>query len=158
MEIAPALAVGELVPPTSGWLLLVSVPLAMVLSVAVASLGAALWKRWPSSRDLVFAELSLWGWLRRYRAERRIGEAHDLLGKDLTALTSEDRIEALVRLGGRLEARDAYTHGHSHRVTRHAEQIAVAMGLCPGEHGSQAWRSESRALFAAALDLERGAV
>ena len=125
--IVPAFVVWELVPPSAGWLLL-SVPLAMALSVIVASLGSAVWMRKSCSRDLVFADLMLWGWLRRYRAERRIGDAHDLLGKNRTALPAEDRVEALVHLGGLLEARDAYTHGHSNRVTRHAERIAVAMG------------------------------
>jgi hypothetical protein len=130
--ILPAIAVWELLPQSSGWRLL-SMPVAMALSVSVAGLGSAVWKRWPCSRDLVFAELMLWGWLRRHRAEQRIGDAHDLLGKNQTSLPVEDRVEALVRLSGLLEARDAYTHGHSHRVARHAERIAVAMGRSSAE-------------------------
>jgi hypothetical protein len=42
-------------------------------------------------------------------------------------------IELLEDLSKRLEARDAYTHGHSQRVARHAECIARAMHLSASE-------------------------
>ncbi len=42
-------------------------------------------------------------------------------------------IELLQRLSRLLEARDAYTHGHSRRVARHAGRIARAMRLSPTE-------------------------
>ena len=125
--IAPALAVWALVP-RGGRLLLLSVPLAMLLSVLAARLGTALWKRAPGSRDIVFADLMLWGWLRRYRTERRIAEAETLLGKNRRRAAERRGADQAQRL---LEARDSYTYGHSQRVTRHAERIARAMGPAP---------------------------
>ena len=53
----------------------VALLLAVVLSVAFSRLGAAIWMRRPGSRDMVFADLMVWGWLRRLRAERRLAEA-----------------------------------------------------------------------------------
>jgi len=129
VSVLPALAIWAIVPSGSTALLIASVPLAMGLSVGVASAGAALWKRSPASRDLIFADLMLWGWVRRVRADRRLADARQLL-----ALTSPDRrVESLEVLSGLLEARDAYTHGHTRRVTRHAERIAMAMHLSPAE-------------------------
>ena len=123
--IAPALAVWAIVPRGEAALLLLSVPLGMLLSVLAARLGTALWKRAPGSRDIVFADLMLWGWLRRCRTERRLARAETLLGADAEGMS----VEALTRLSALLEARDGYTYGHSQRVTRHAERIARAMGL-----------------------------
>ena len=123
--IAPALAVWAIVPRGEAALLLLSVPLGMLLSVLAARLGTALWKRAPGSRDIVFADLMLWGWLRRRRTERRLARAETLLGADAEGMS----VEALTRLSALLEARDSYTYGHSQRVTRHAERIARAMGL-----------------------------
>ena len=123
--IVPALAVWAIVPPGEVALLAVSVPLGMLLSVLAANLGTALWKRTPGSRDMVFADLMLWGWLRRSRTERRLAHAETLLGDGAQNLS----VEALTELSALLEARDSYTYGHSQRVTRHAERIARAMGL-----------------------------
>jgi putative nucleotidyltransferase with HDIG domain len=97
----------------------------MLLSVLAANLGSALWKRTPGSRDMVFADLMLWGWLRRSRTERRLVRAEALLG----SRAQNPSVEALTELSTLLEARDSYTYGHSQRVTRHAERIARAMGL-----------------------------
>jgi putative nucleotidyltransferase with HDIG domain len=123
--VLPALAVWALVPPGDVAMLAVSLPLGMLLSVLVANLGTALWKRAPGSRDMVFADLMLWGWLRRSRTERRLVRAEALLGDGAQNLS----VEALTELSALLEARDSYTYGHSQRVTRHAERIARAMGL-----------------------------
>jgi putative nucleotidyltransferase with HDIG domain len=106
---------------------LVAIVLAMVLSVLIARLGAALWMRRPGSRDIVFGDLMVWGWLRRMRAERRLAEAEELLGSGELPLAR--RAELLKTLAAGLEARDAYTHGHSNRVARYSEAIARAMGL-----------------------------
>ena len=54
----------------------------IVLSLLFAGLGEAVWKRLPSSQDLVFADLMLWGWLRRSVAERRLAQAEKLLGDE----------------------------------------------------------------------------
>ena len=136
MTILPAVAVWAIVPTGSTALVIASVLLAMALSVGAASAGSASWQRRPGSRDLVFADLMLWGWLRRLRTERRLTEARRVLGLsggDPRQLSPDRRVEALKRLSGLLEARDAYTHGHSRRVTRHAERIARAMRLSPAD-------------------------
>jgi putative nucleotidyltransferase with HDIG domain len=75
----------------------------------------------------------LWGWLRRVRAEGRLDEAQKLLGPGASDLSRDRRSEILRELGAVLEARDAYTHGHSRRVTRHAERVAREMDLSPAE-------------------------
>ena len=103
------------------WLVLSSVLLAVLLSAAAATLGSALWTRQPNARDLVFGDLMLWGLLRRVRAERRLEQAQ--AGLDPASHRSLQRMAAM------LEAKDAYTVGHSRRVTRHAERIAREMGL-----------------------------
>jgi putative nucleotidyltransferase with HDIG domain len=123
--VLPALAVWTIIPAGDGALLALSIPLGMALSLLAASLGGAIWKRTPGSRDLVFADLMLWGWLRRVRTERRLARAETLLGDH----AKEVSVEALTELSALLEARDSFTYGHSQRVTRHAEQIATAMGL-----------------------------
>jgi putative nucleotidyltransferase with HDIG domain len=136
--VPPALAVSAIETSGRPWLVLLSVFLAMVLSVATASVGSTIWMRRPGSRDLVFGDLMLWGWLRRVRAERRLAEARELLGVDASGLDRQKlgrdrRCEILQQLGVQLEARDAYTHGHTGRVTRHTERIAREMGLAPAE-------------------------
>lgn len=134
MIVLPALAVSLM--DTSGRPLLVlsSVLLAMVLSVAAATVGSALWSRGPHSSDLVFNDLMLWGWVRRVRAERRLAQAHALLGAEASdmeerGLSPARRRRILQRLAAMLEAKDPDTLGHSRRVTRHAERIAREMGL-----------------------------
>jgi putative nucleotidyltransferase with HDIG domain len=102
--------------------------LAMALSVPLTSAGAAVWKRLPGSRDLVFADLMLWGWARRYWTERRIGRARMLYESARRAGPSVS-IELIERLSSSLQARDASTQGHSQRVARHAGQIARALRL-----------------------------
>jgi putative nucleotidyltransferase with HDIG domain len=123
--VAPALVVWEIVPRGDPAMLAISVPLGMLLSILATTVGGAIWKRTLRSRDLVFADLMLWGWLRRLRAERRLVRAEALLGDQ----AHPPSVEALTTLSALLEARDSYTYGHSQRVTRHAERIATAMGL-----------------------------
>jgi putative nucleotidyltransferase with HDIG domain len=123
--LLPALAVWMLVPRGNLTLIALSVPVGVLLSVIAAAVGTALWKRVPGSRDLVFADLMLWGWLRRLRAERRLRHAESLLGTHAEGLS----VQALTDLSVLLEARDTFTYGHSLRVTRHAERIAAELGL-----------------------------
>jgi putative nucleotidyltransferase with HDIG domain len=127
--VLPALAVAAMVPPNDPLLLALSIVAAIALSLAAASLGDALWRRIPGSRDLVFADLMLWGWLRRSIAERRLAQAEKLLDGD----PQDVGVESLISLSELLEARDSRTYGHSQRVTRHAERIASTMGLSAGE-------------------------
>jgi putative nucleotidyltransferase with HDIG domain len=123
--VVPAVLVSLLVPPSTVLMLVLSLLTGIVLSLLAASIGEAVWKRLPSSQDLVFADLMLWGWLRRSVAERRLAQAEKLLGAEPHGAS----LDALTKLVGLLEARDARTYGHSQRVTRHAERIATTMGL-----------------------------
>jgi putative nucleotidyltransferase with HDIG domain len=127
--VLPAVVVWTIVPHGDAALLALTIPLGMLLSLLAGSVGGAIWKRVPGSRDLVFADLMLWGWLRRLRAERRLARAETLLGSGAEGLS----VQALTSLSSLLEARDGYTYGHSQRVTRHAERIAKEMGLSPAD-------------------------
>jgi putative nucleotidyltransferase with HDIG domain len=134
----PALAVSVIDTSSRPWLVVLTVLLAMAMSVAGASVGAAIWKRHPGSKDIVFGDLMLWGWLRRMRAERRLDQARKILGlnaagSDGRDLSRDRRCEVLRQLGALLEAGDAYTHGHTRRVTRHSERVAREMGLSATE-------------------------
>ncbi len=119
---------------------LLSIGAVVVLSFVVASAGAAYWSRRPGSRDMVFGDLMLWGWLRRIRTERRLAEVCRLLGLGRsghsvldTKLSQAQQTKLLERLGSSLEALDPHTHGHTQRVTRHATMIAQRMGLSEDE-------------------------
>jgi HD domain len=130
--VLPAVLVAALVPRGGSLLVVASAASAVAVSVAIASAEAALWTRRPGSRDLVFADLMLWGWLRRCWTERRLAQARTLYDSARKAGPAVS-IELLEGLSKRLEARDAYTHGHSQRVARHAERIARAMHLSTAE-------------------------
>jgi putative nucleotidyltransferase with HDIG domain len=108
--------------------MVVSGPVAMLISLGASSAGSAWWKKRRASHELVFSDLMLWGWLRRLRNERRISRAVELLGNTVE-LPTEQQVEYFKRLAGALEARDPYTHGHTRRVTAHAVAIAKQMGL-----------------------------
>jgi putative nucleotidyltransferase with HDIG domain len=127
--VLPAVLVSLLVPAGSLVPILLSLVLGIALSLATATAGGAIWSRMPGSQDRVFADLMLWGWLRRSVAERRLADAEKLLGSDPQGAS----LDALIDLSELLEARDARTYGHSQRVTRHAERIAAAMGLPDAE-------------------------
>jgi putative nucleotidyltransferase with HDIG domain len=136
VTIAPAIPVWGLAATgtVTGFIPLLAVGL--VVSLMVAYGGRGLWEMRPGSRDILFSDLMLWGWLRRWRLERRLGDAVALLGldtKDLHERRDEldrtTRIKALKRLANALEARDPYTHGHSRRVARYSTMIAKRLGL-----------------------------
>jgi putative nucleotidyltransferase with HDIG domain len=108
----------------------------LFVSLLVAYGGRVLWQIRPGSRDLLFSDLMLWGWLRRWRLERHLGNAVALLGLDTEGvrersdeLDPETRIKALKKLVTSLEARDPYTHGHSRRVARYSTMIAKKLGV-----------------------------
>jgi hypothetical protein len=132
VTVLPGLVAGGLQGTgiVDGWLL--SALMAVALSMALAGVGSVWWARRPASRDIVFADLMLWGWLRRIRTERRLESARWLLGR-MGELDTVRRTELLERLSGALEARDSYTHGHSRRVTRHSFRIARQLGLSDEE-------------------------
>jgi putative nucleotidyltransferase with HDIG domain len=130
--VLPAVLVTAIVPRGGSLLVAASAASAVAVSVAIASAEAALWKRQPRSRDLVFADLMLWGWLRRCWTERHLAQARTIYDSARKAGPTVS-IALLERLSKLLEARDAYTHGHSQRVARHAERIARAMHIPPVE-------------------------
>ena len=118
----------------------VALTIGVVMSLAASQLGAALWKSKANS-ELLFNELMLWGWVQRWRSERRLAAATSLLGlsvgrPDVTAgghLSGEEKQRLLTQLTSSLESSDPYTHGHSRRVARHAANIAKQMGMSAGE-------------------------
>jgi HD-GYP domain-containing protein (c-di-GMP phosphodiesterase class II) len=128
VSVLPATLVAAAAPRGSLLMSAASGGAAVALSIAIATASAALWKRQARSRDILFADLLLWGWLRRCWTERRLSRAFDRYesAKRGDGTVSVDQLRGLGRL---LEARDAYTHGHGQRVARHAERIAQAMHL-----------------------------
>ena len=130
--VLPAALVAALVPHRDVTMTIASAIVAVAVSLAIATGATALWKRQPYSRDVIFADLMLWGWWRRYRSERRLSQARELFE---TARRAGPRvnIELLLGLSRLLQARDSHLHGHSQRVARHAARIARAMGLSEQE-------------------------
>ena len=132
--ILPASVVWAVAPGDSFAVLLGSALLAVVSSVAMASVAAAVWRRRQTCSELVFSDLILWCWVRRVRNERRLAEAREVLIANPgceTAPAPPDgrRVAALRRLSQLIDAQDPYTRGHSLRVTRHAVGIARAIRL-----------------------------
>jgi HD-GYP domain-containing protein (c-di-GMP phosphodiesterase class II) len=130
--LAPAAIVSAFVPRGGPPLMAASGLAAVVLSVVIAAAASALWKRHPGSRDVVFADLLLWGWLRRSWADRRLSQAR-LLFDSARKSGPGVSIELITGLSRLLEGRDPYTHGHGQRVAREAGRIASAMRLPPVE-------------------------
>jgi putative nucleotidyltransferase with HDIG domain len=130
--VGPVAAVTLLVPRDGVLWNLLAVVLAVVGSLVLASAGAWLWKRWPHSRELIFAELMLWGWARRVWMERRLIRVQGVF----ESAREEDRavsIKLLTLLSDLVQALDPYVHGHSRRVASLAGRIAREMGLSPIE-------------------------
>ncbi len=130
--VLPALLVAVIVPRGGVLLIALSASSTVALSTGFAAAGAAVWKRRRQSRDVVFADLMLWGWFRRCWTERRLSRARDLYESARKAGATVD-IDLLTTLSGLLQARDRQTHGHGQRVARHAGRIARAMNLSPVE-------------------------
>ena len=129
MVLAGPVAVVTTLVPGHGMLWeVLAVVLAVVGSLAIASLGASLWMRWPRSREVIFAELMLWGWVRRFRAERRLARTRDLF-EAARESGSTVSIELLTQLSDLHQAVDPYLHGHGRRVASYAGRIAREMRL-----------------------------
>ncbi|MGH2916843.1 MAG: HD domain-containing phosphohydrolase, partial [Solirubrobacteraceae bacterium] len=123
----------------------------VVLSLAASTLGALYWTHLGRSQDVLFSDLMIWGWARRWRAERRLATLMAQLGSataaDWDAVTAcidalqsdgqdsdgdwiaQSRPRLLSKLAEALEAGDPYIRGHSLRVARYATMIAERIGL-----------------------------
>jgi putative nucleotidyltransferase with HDIG domain len=131
--VAPVLIVWLLVRSGTVQSIVLGMLAGIALSLAISTLGAVWWERRRAARDVLFGDLMLWGWIRRWRAERTLASALRVLGlagpRASAELGAKRKAEVLEHLAVALEARDAYTHGHSRRVARHATMIAKRMGL-----------------------------
>jgi putative nucleotidyltransferase with HDIG domain len=114
--------------------------LGTAISLSLGWVGRRFWESRPGSGDLLFGELMVWGFVRRWRNEKRLASAARLLGLDgrgaaveAKDLSAKEHAELLEQLAESLESRDAYTSGHSRRVARHAAMIAKKMGLGPAD-------------------------
>jgi putative nucleotidyltransferase with HDIG domain len=131
----PVVVVAMLVPQHDLLWEALAVVLAVVGSLAIAAVGARLWMRWPRSREMIFAELMLWGWVRRFCAERRLARTRDLF-ESARESGSTVSIELLTELSDLHQQVDPYVHGHSRRVASYAGRIAREMHLPPDEIAS----------------------
>jgi HD-GYP domain-containing protein (c-di-GMP phosphodiesterase class II) len=114
----------------------VGVGLGMGLSIAVSRVACLVWESHTGTEDLLFSELMIWGYLHRWRMQRRLASARELLGpisethpSAVNRLGAKDPVTLLERLVARMETRDPYLHNHSRRVARHSWMIARRMGL-----------------------------
>ncbi|MGH2894686.1 MAG: HD-GYP domain-containing protein, partial [Solirubrobacteraceae bacterium] len=110
----------------------VAVAIGVVLSLAVSFAGSAYWASRESSRDVLFSELMIWGWLRRWRAEHQLTAALERLGRVTSTSGGREatpQLSMLKELAVALEAGDPYTRNHSRRVARYASMIAERLGL-----------------------------
>jgi len=62
---------------TSSW---VAAGVGAAASFGASYVGGAFWKTRVHSEDILLGELMLWGWVQRWRIERRLAAASDLLG------------------------------------------------------------------------------
>src|SRR5205807_1800407 len=90
--------------------------------------------------DVFFSELLLWGWLHRFRGERRLAKTVGLLGlkdaeTELAPLdaTVERKSDLLHEMAAALDAQDPYTDGHSRRVALHCAMVGRKLGLAREE-------------------------
>ena len=106
VAVCPILAVSALRAAGVIGSVFVSAGLGIVLSLGASCLGEAYWKRRSGSEDVLFGDLMIWGWLQRWRTERRLDTALKLLGRHAGTgdLSPERRAQLLQQLAGALEA------------------------------------------------------
>jgi putative nucleotidyltransferase with HDIG domain len=114
----------------------VSMAAGLCISLAISWAAHRFWQTRPGSRDLLFSELMIWGYMRRRLTERRLTSARRLLGAAATShsssgdgLSPDRQAKLLERLARSLDTRDHATYGHSRRVARYASMIAKRMEL-----------------------------
>ena len=110
--------------------------LGVAMSLLGSTLGRAYWQRRPGSRNLLFSELMIWGYIHRRYTERRLNSARSVLGALSNAqstmengLSPERQAKLLEGFARSLDARDPTTYGHSRRVARYSWMIATRMSL-----------------------------
>ncbi len=110
--------------------------LGVAMSLLGSTLGRAYWQRRPGSRNLLFSELMIWGYIHRRYTERRLNSARAVLGALSNAqnamengLSPERQAKLLEGFARALDARDPTTYGHSRRVARYSWMIATRMNL-----------------------------
>ena len=110
--------------------------LGVALSLVGSYAGRAFWQKRPGSRNLLFSELMVWGYMHRRYTERRLNSARAVLGalshaQDGMAdgLSAEHQAKLLEQFARALDARDPRTYGHSRRVARYAWMMATRMSL-----------------------------
>jgi HD superfamily phosphohydrolase YqeK len=115
---------------------ILSAAVGVVLSLLGSHLGRAFWQKRPGSRNLLFNELMIWGYMRRRYIERRLSSARSVLGALNNAqsgisggLSAEHQAKLLEQFARALDARDPKTYGHSRRVARYSWMIAKRMNL-----------------------------
>jgi HD-GYP domain-containing protein (c-di-GMP phosphodiesterase class II) len=132
--VGPVAIVAVLVPDRGILWELLAVLLVVAGSLAIASACSWIWMRWPPSREMLFAELMLWGWIRRFWVERRLARTRDLF-EAARASGSPVSIELLTQLSDQLHEVDPYLHGHGRRVSSYAGRIARELRLSANEIG-----------------------
>jgi putative nucleotidyltransferase with HDIG domain len=125
VPLAAAAAVQLLIP---GGTIVMAMAAGLVASLLVTRVGTALWARSPRTGERVFADATLWGWLRMERARNEISHFEDVLERR-NAIPLEVHKNMLMRLSVALDRRDGHTYGHSRRVARHAAAIARQLGM-----------------------------
>jgi putative nucleotidyltransferase with HDIG domain len=110
----------------------VTMLLCTALSTLLGRVGARWWQSRSGSCDVVFDDLTLWGFLRRLRQQRCVlthAESLSLTRSGSQSLSAQDHSRVLEKLARALETGDPYTHGHSDRVARHAYMVARTLKL-----------------------------
>ena len=118
--------------PSLDFPFLVTTVICTAVSVMLGKAGARLWQHHPGARDVVFNDLTLWGFFRRMWHQRRKlahAERLALISSDPHSMSAEEYTRILKQLARALESGDPYTHGHSDRVTRHSYMVARALKL-----------------------------
>jgi len=87
--------------------------LAIGLSLGASYVGRAFWETRTSSGDLLFGELMVWGFIRRWRNDRRLASALQMLGpmnERSSASPPMTFLTRIRRIGGAARSQEASKH------------------------------------------------